>query len=277
MSPPAVADDFSWCQLDDPWDSSTAKIYGNKAANLMRLAANGFPVPPGACFSSASRAAVPAAKDELTRALSVVPKPWAVRSSSLVEDAGHKAFPGIYHTVLGVESVDGAMQALSQVSVVPGTKLLKAYAPHGSTPARIPALIQTIFTPRAAGIVFTANPITLDESLLINACWGLGKPVVDGTITPDEYEVDRTGVVLSTIVGTKESAIDSLGGPLKMSPKQSGDACLSPVELRSLARTAIEIEHLMGAPQDIEWMQDRQGVFWLVQARPITTLHRTPS
>jgi pyruvate,water dikinase len=272
MFPPAAANDFSWCLLNDSWDSSIAGVYGNKSANLMRLAANGFPVPPGVCFSSAALAAAPAARDELTRALSAIPGPWAVRSSSLAEDAHHRAFPGIYHTVLGVESLDGAVQALSRVGVVPGAELLRAYSPDDPAPTRIPALIQAIFTPRAAGVVFTKNPITLSDSLLINACWGLGKPVVDGTITPDEYEVDRAGAVLSGIVGAKEPAIDSLGRPLEMPPDQSRKACLSPAALGSLVRTAIEVEQLMGAPQDIEWVQDRQDVFWLVQARPITTL-----
>lgn len=211
----------------------------------------------------------------MTKALSGIPAPWAVRSSSFAEDSHHKAFPGIYNTILGVKSLADAVQALTRVAATPGAALLRAYSPGDSTPARIPALIQATFAPRAAGVVFTTNPITLSDSLLINACWGLGKPVVDGTVTPDEYEVDRAGTVISAIVGAKESAIDSLGMTLEIPPNQSSKACLSPAELGSLARTAIEVEQLMGAPQDIEWMQDRQGVFWLVQTRPITTLQRT--
>jgi len=272
MPPTAAAGDFSWCQLSSSWDTSAAGTYGNKSANLMRLVTNGFRVPPGVCLSSASHAAEPVIRAELVEALSQIPSPWAVRSSSLTEDTHRRAFPGIYNTVLGVKSLEGAIGALRRVGSAPDAEVLRAYSPGDATPIRIPALIQTIFDPRAAGVLFTSNPISLSDSLLINACWGLGAPVVNGTVTPDQFEVDRTGTVLSSLIAIKNTAVDSFGNSLDLPSSQSRAPCLSPRELASLSQIAIKVERLMKAPQDIEWMQDQRGLFWLVQTRPITTL-----
>ncbi|HEV2778884.1 MAG TPA: PEP/pyruvate-binding domain-containing protein [Actinophytocola sp.] len=238
----------------------------------MRLATNGFPVPPGVCLSSASHAAEPATRADLVEALSQVASPWAIRSSSLTEDTRHRAFPGIYNTVLGVESLEGVINALCQVGSVPDAEVLRVYSPGDPTPTRVPALIQTIYDPRAAGVLFTNNPISLSDSLLINASWGLGKPVVDGTVTPDQFEVDRTGRVLSAVIAMKDTVVDSFGKAVELPPDVSRKPCLGPQELASLAQIAIKVEQLMGGPQDIEWMQDQTGLLWLVQTRPITTL-----
>lgn len=272
MPSTAAVNDFSWCQLNSPWDRSAADTYGNKSANLMRLVTNDFRVPPGMCLSSASHAAELITRAELVEALSQIPSPWAVRSSSLTEDSHHRAFPGIYNTVLGVETLEGVISALRRVGSTPDVEALRAYSPGDPAPTRIPGLIQTIFNPRAAGVIFTNNPISLTGSLLINACWGLGKPVVDGTVDPDQFEVDRTGRALSSLIAMKDTAIDSFGKPLELPSSEFQEPCLGPQGLASLAQIAIKVEQLMGAPQDIEWMQDRQGLFWLLQTRPITTL-----
>ena len=272
MPPAVAADDFSLCHLNSTWDMSTASTYGNKSANLMRLAANGFRVPPGVCLSSASHAAEPVIRAKVVEALAQIPSPWAVRSSSLAEDAQQRAFPGIYNTVLGVENLEGVINALHRVSSAPNAEVMRAYSPCDPTPTRIPALIQTIISPRAGGVLFTNNPISLGDSLLVNACWGLGKPVVDGTVDPDQFELDRTGKVLSSVVAEKVTAVDLFGKSYGLPPSMSQQPCLDPQGLASLVQIAVMVEQIMGAPQDIEWMQDERGLFWLVQTRPITTL-----
>lgn len=272
MLPTAAADHFTLCHLNSTWDMSAAGTYGNKSANLMRLTTNGFRVPPGVCLSSASQATEPVIRAHLVDALTQIPGPWAVRSSSLTEDTRRRAYPGIYNTVLGVANIEGVINALHQVGSTPDAEVMRAYSPDNVTPGRIPALIQTIISPRTGGVLFTNNPVSSRKSILINACWGLGKPVVDGTIDPDEFELDRTGRVLSALIAKKDIAVHSSGKSFELPPEKSLKPCLGPPELASLAQLAIRVEQLMGMPQDIEWMQDEQGVFWLVQARPITTL-----
>ena len=272
MLPPVAADNFSLCYLASSWDRSAAATYGNKSANLMRLTSAGFRVPPGVCLSSASHAITPTVRSRLVQALARLPAPWAVRSSSLAEDAQHRAFPGIYNTMLGIDTIDGLLDALHHVSSAPDPDVVRAYSPGTEFHGLIPALIQTIINPRAGGVAFTNNPITTGATILVNACWGLGHPVVDGTVDPDEFEMDRTGKLISESIAVKEIAVDWYGMPVAVPAGQERQACLSPTDLASLARIAIGVEQLMGAPQDIEWVQDMNGVFWLVQTRPITTL-----
>jgi pyruvate,water dikinase len=190
----------------------------------------------------------------------------------LTEDTQHRAFPGIYNTVLGVEDISDVIDALRHVSSPPDAELMRVYSSDNAKSKRIPALIQTIISPRAGGVLFTNNPISLSESILINACWGLGKPVVDGTVDPDQFEVDRTGKVLSTLIAKKVFSIDMFGKSSWLPPGKSTEPCLSSQEIDALIKIAIDVEQLMRTPQDVEWMQDEQGKFWLVQTRPITTL-----
>jgi pyruvate,water dikinase len=263
-----------WSAIHDTRGHASAAAYGSKAANLMLLARHDVPVPPGVCFSSAADAADADDTIEIVQSVRNVVAPWAVRSSSLSEDSAELAFPGLYRTVLGVASASSLRPALASVAAGPDEKAWEAYAHRPHVTQRIPALVQTIVPPRAAGVIFTRHPISLTDSLLINSTFGLGKSVVDGTIDPDEFEVSPHGDVRSAAIASKTRAMDELGNLSEVSDELASTPSLDDAGLRALTETARAVEAVMGSPQDIEWVQDRQRVFWILQSRPITALGR---
>jgi pyruvate,water dikinase len=106
---------------------------------------------------------------------------------------------------------------------------------------------------RAAGIMFTRDPVQRRDRVVVEAVPGSGEALASGEAVPDHYELDRqTGTLVSQFVQPRPSPV------------------LTPDELQELLALGRRIEQLFGAPQDLEWaFGDR---LYLLQSRPITTL-----
>jgi hypothetical protein len=138
-------------------------------------------------------------------------------------------------------------------------------------------VVQMLVPADAAGILFTANPVSGEyDQVVINAAWGLGEVVVGGAVTPDTLTVSKpTGRLIRRETGEKqvktiriESGTSEQPVPdhLKKAPVLSGR------QAAELARLGVKIEKLYNMPMDIEWTLSK-GRFAIVQARPITTLN----
>jgi pyruvate,water dikinase len=134
---------------------------------------------------------------------------------------------------------------------------------------------------KAAGVMFTLNPANGDRSkIIIEGNWGLGESVVSGSVTPDEWIVDKVviEIIRRTISNkTLEFALEeSTGRPrmLEVSSDRQSIPCLTDEEVLELARLGKKLEQHYGAPQDIEWTIDRDLPFpenvIFVQTRPET-------
>jgi rifampicin phosphotransferase len=259
--------------LDDAAAESVA-LAGTKAASLARLRGAGFPVPDGVVLTTAGLAAhlaaLPeAADDELGSGITRSPlpddvaaalaaaletygeAPLAVRSSGVAEDLAGASFAGQYETVLGVRGRAAAVDAVRRCWASAHSRHLLQYSSgRGLSAAPLAVLIQPLLEPDAAGVAFTANPVTgrRDEAV-VSAVRGLGERLVSGRASPDEWLVrDGAAVALTT-------------------PERA----VSAADVLRVAELARAVEHFFGAPQDIEWaLQD--GELYLLQARPITTL-----
>lgn len=226
---------------------------GGKAAGLAGLIAAGFAVPPGFCVTTAAHRRGALDRPKLAAALSRLGDvPVAVRSSATAEDLPDASFAGQQDTVLHVRGVDAVAAAITHIWASLNTERAIAYRQaHGilDEPG-MAVVVQRMVEPRAAGVLFTADPITQTRGLAaIDAVAGLGTGVVDGAAESEHYTIDRR---------------DAVTGPQ--------DGCLTRVELRRLARVGRQVEEVFGLPQDIEWAIDGEGVLWLLQSRPITSL-----
>lgn len=237
-----------------------AAVAGVKAANLARLSASGFPVPEGFVVTRASC-------DRIHASGTVPEDVWAeirssleglgggavaVRSSGTVEDLAGASYAGLYETVLGVTEPDAVADAIRRCLASASSERLRAY--RGSdAPAPMAVLIQRMVPAEAAGVAFTANPVSGDHEVLVSAVKGLGDRLVSGEATPDEW-IARGEDVES--VRTTEGALDH-------------------VHAREIADIARAIERLFGSPQDVEWALAGGRVF-VLQARPITALPVAP-
>jgi len=139
--------------------------------------------------------------------------------------------------------------------------------------------VQRMVFPQAAGILFTADPVTSNRKVVsIEASFGLGEALVSGLVNADVYKV-RDGEVVARAVGTKKLAIYArpAGGTreLAIEPERQEQPALTDAQIAGLAQLGRRIEAHFGQPQDIEWCLTDDG-FQIVQSRPITTLFPIP-
>jgi pyruvate,water dikinase len=205
----------------------------------------------------------------------------AVRSSSPEEDLEGASFAGIYETVLGV--TEGNLEAAIKTcfSSALDERVVAYKQKRGFDPLdpKIALIIQKQIASEVSGVAFSLNPVTnCYDECVINANFGLGVTVVEGTITPDQFIVDKvTNVILEKTPGQKDVAIylKADGGTESKALDSPSEFCLSDEQLLAVTSLAAQVEAEYGKPMDIEWAYEG-GQLYLLQARPITTYYRLP-
>ena len=231
--------------IDLATDDPTGLTIGSKAAGLVPLARAGLPVPPAVV--------VPAeVGDEHISAIAAdiadrfSGSALAVRSSGTAEDLAGTSFAGQYETVLSVpaEAVEIA-DAVDRVRASATRAAVAAYA--GAHDTAMAVLVMPMVDAAAAGIAFTRDPITGDQSVVVEAVRGLGDRLAAGEQIGERWRV-----------GIAAERLGNLG-------------VLTEDQARAVADLAMQCEEVAGSPQDVEWAITGDTVV-LLQARPITTL-----
>ncbi|WP_119304451.1 PEP/pyruvate-binding domain-containing protein [Dongia deserti] len=230
--------------------------FGGKAAALSRLVAMGFDVPPFIAvkpeafridgLDAGVSAKLQQSLDDLGEG------PFAVRSSGREEDGASHSHAGQFLSVLEVKKSEVGAKAIEVwrsglTDTVRTYRLSKGLNADGGAPA---VIVQRMVKARAAGVLFTADPVSgRRERLVVSAVAGLADRLVGGEIDGDDYVLDKADGRL-------------IDGP------DSG--ALRPADLEALAELAKRVETAFGCPQDIEWAFEDDRLF-VLQARPITT------
>jgi rifampicin phosphotransferase len=141
-------------------------------------------------------------------------------------------------------------------------------------------VVQQMVDASAAGVLFTANPLTgARDEIVIDAAWGLGEAVVSGLVTPDHITADKaTGTIKQVTVADKAVlTAPTAGGTSERAVEKDlrGAAVLDARHVAELVRLGAAVEAHYRVPQDIEWCT-AGGRFWIVQSRPVTTLPPEP-
>ncbi|MCW6007055.1 pyruvate, phosphate dikinase [Micromonospora sp. CPCC 205371] len=200
----------------------------------------------------------------------------AVRSSAVGEDTETASFAGQLATVLGARGIDEVLAAIQTCAASTRTQRARSYRMHLDLDgeASAPVIVQELIEADRAGVLFTRDPRSGADRLVINASWGLGESVVSGLITPDELIVTPPADTVRTTIGTKQTRLDlGDGAPVRTAVPgpERARGCLTPDEITEIVALGRRCEALFGRPQDIEWAA-RDGRVWLLQSRPITTL-----
>ena len=216
--------------------------------------------------------------------------PVAVRSSATAEDLPFASFAGQQDTYLNVIDAVALLDAVRKCWASLWTDRAVAYrASRNIDPATVAlaVVVQRMVDAEAAGVMFTANPVTgRRREAVIDASPGLGEAVVSGAVNPDHFVVDTdSGAILQRRLGDKRTAVRPLPGGGTEHVDQGAGAdqaradtpCLTDAQIRELAALGSKAEAHYGAPQDTEWALDGGGRLWLTQSRPITTLYPVPS
>ena len=207
---------------------------------------------------------------------------YAVRSSATAEDLPTASFAGQQDTYLNVSGRDAVLQHVRRCWASLFTDRAITYRlQHGidHRSVQLAVVVQRMVFPVAAGVMFTADPITSNRKIVsIDAGFGLGEALVSGLANADNYKVRDGGIVDKKVSaqaiavraapggGTEETGI----GAERQSVQKLADG-----EILRLAGIGRSIEAHFGRPQDIEW-SFVDDTFYIVQSRPITTIFPIP-
>jgi len=208
---------------------------------------------------------------------------YAVRSSPTAEDLPAASFAGQQDTYLNIVGPAAILQHISRCWASLFTERAVTYRLRNGFDHRkvhMAVVVQQMVLPEAAGILFTADPVTSNRKVAsVEANFGLGEALVSGLVNADAYKV-REGEVVAKAIATKQRAIRALpaGGTQEQAidPARQEQPALTDAQAVRLAQLGRRIEAHFGRPQDIEWcLADDE--FQVVQSRPITTLFPIPA
>jgi pyruvate, water dikinase len=209
----------------------------------------------------------------------------SMRSSALGEDAQEASFAGQYRSILNVSP---EYLILSYKEILASTYSVPAMAYRlnkGFLDEDIVMCVgcMVMIEASAGGVMYSTDPGGIRSGeIVINAALGLGKSVVDGSLIPDLFLVDKKNPdhLIKKEVREKtkklvchpeegvclEEAVEPEGGKPAITDEQAGQ----------LARIALGLERYFGCPQDIEWAVERDGQIHILQSRPLMVLGAVP-
>jgi len=259
--------------------------YGGKVASLGEMFQAGIPVPNGFGISIEAHREFKGKpfsdefKSELHDAFKQLNvERVAVRSSAVAEDAGDASWAGQLESYLNTveEDLEERVRMCWHSIEADHAQDYAKDKKIGENDLLVGVAVQSMVSPDAAGVMFTANPVTGNrDELMIESAYGLGEMVVQGAVTPDNFIVRRPGCEVTHFgISIKERMMvykDGKNRKVDVPDDIADRTTLRETQVQELARLGIKIEKHYGSPQDIEWVI-KSGEFFIVQARPITTL-----
>ncbi|MDY4919911.1 MAG: phosphoenolpyruvate synthase [Phascolarctobacterium sp.] len=224
------------------------------------------------------------AYDELGKKVGQADPFVAVRSSATAEDLPDASFAGQQDTYLNVKGAATIVAKVKECYASCFTDRAVYYREKQGfdhLDVALSAAVQMMVFSKAAGVMFTVNVATGDDkNILIEGAWGLGEYVVQGTVTPDNYTINKAS---GEIVEKNVNAQD-----IKLVRKETGDCeevmvpldeqneqKLTDEQIKELANCAKKIEAHYGCYMDMEWgVDERDNKVYILQARPETVWSR---
>lgn len=203
----------------------------------------------------------------------------AVRSSATAEDLPDASFAGQQATFLNIKGEDDVVATVQKC----WASLFEARAifyraekgfDHFKIGIAVP--VQAMVQSEVSGVMFTINPINNDPyTIIVESVWGLGEMIVQGSATPDHFEIDKDRwnirhkeISTQTIMLTKEKGITK---ERKVPDTKVSKQKLPDEVILKVAKLGQKLQDHYGFPQDIEWAYQK-GEIYIVQTRPITTI-----
>jgi pyruvate,water dikinase len=198
---------------------------------------------------------------------------WAVRSSAIQEDSDDAAFAGAAESYLFVKPGDILAKVVENWASFWLPRGILYRRRHGLDASGIvPAtLIQEMVPAEISGVIFTRNPVTSEDEIVIDAVYGLGEGAVSGQADPDQYTTrksDGEETALPRVARKRRQVTEA--GLVPVEWKSRSKRALSREQTRELSALAVKLEGHFGLPLDIEFSIHGEKIA-ILQARPITT------
>jgi pyruvate,water dikinase len=203
----------------------------------------------------------------------------AVRSSATAEDLPTASFAGQQVTFLNVQGEANVVEAVRNCWASlfePRAIFYRQENNFDHLKVGMAVPIQKMIQSETSGVMFTINPVTYQKNrIIIEAIYGLGELIVQGEVTPDHYEIEKTSLkIIKKRIHKQTVQLIKVGGktlettvPKKKQDKQK----LTDNQIYKLAKLGKQIHQHYFFPQDIEWAVENQKIF-IVQTRPVTTI-----
>jgi pyruvate,water dikinase len=273
-----------WLDMLDP-----AKVREEESVSrTIRKLIEEMPLPPE------MEQAIRNAYAELCAQASVDELPVAVRSSATAEDLPGASFAGQQDTFLWVVGADAVIEHVRKCwSSLYTARAISYRHDNGFAHEKVlmSVAVQKMVNASSAGVAMTLNPINGDRSkIVIDANWGLGETVVGGTVTPDNFLVDKVllEVVAEKISDKHAELVADIFARCVVEREIDGERrtqpCLTRAQILAVAKIAKRAEQFYGSPQDVEWAIDADlpepNNVIVLQSRPETVWsqkQKTPS
>lgn len=204
----------------------------------------------------------------------------AIRSSATAEDLPDASFAGQQDSYLNIRGGNDVVQKVKECYASLFTERATYYRHKQGFPhekVALSATVQMMVFSKASGIMFSVNVGTGDDTkVIIDSIWGLGEYIVQGTVTPDDFVVDKASMkIVSKDINKKDIGLTRLpdGGVVErdIPADQASQPSITDEQVIELAGYAKEIEQHYGCYMDMEFALDQNtNKLWLVQARPET-------
>lgn len=259
-----------------------AALVGGKAANLSRLIRLYPRIPDGFCLpvSVMNQEHLLDRREEIEHAITgLIACHHLAEFHAAVRSSAVASFAGQHETYLNITGAEAILLAVARCwESARSDRALDYRRQQGLSVEgiRLAVLVQQLVAADVSIVVFSANPVTgSQEEVLINASWGLGESIVEGTVTPDAFVIRKSDLALlnrrisdkarMTVPVPDGTRVVNVPRFLREEP------CLTEDQLVEITQLARSLEATMGFPVDIECAY-ASGVLYLLQCRPITTL-----
>ncbi len=189
----------------------------------------------------------------------------AVRSSSPDEDNQNESLAGQFKTYLYV----GHEKLITAIK-----KCWKASSGL-SNQSGMAVMVQAMVPSKISGVIFTANPLSGENEVVVEAIYGLGELLTQGRATPENLRIDRrTNLILDRRLHRQRSQLVHKQGKLaEVTQTRQKQPILSNHQVSDLVKIAKRVEDYYARPQDIEWAIAKNQIY-ILQSRPITILSK---
>ena len=201
---------------------------------------------------------------------------FAVRSSAVAEDLADASFAGQQDTYLNVKKHDIPSKVLECWASYWNARAMKyrhdASKDHDNEGMAV--VVQRMVRSDISGVMFTSDPVSGEDRVIIEASWGLGESIVSGLVTPDRYVLSYDGTVEDIAINSKPQGfylIDGENRLVDIEPEKRGARCADDDILKKIMEQGLRLRDHFGCPQDIEWAVEDGKVF-ILQSRAITTI-----
>ncbi|HNZ87967.1 MAG TPA: PEP/pyruvate-binding domain-containing protein [Methanofastidiosum sp.] len=207
-------------------------------------------------------------------------KLWAVRSSALAEDLAEASFAGQQDSFLNINSKD-VVEHIKLCWASYWNERAISYrhnAKISHLDGGMAVIVQSMVDAKAAGVMFTADPITGDrDKIVIESSWGLGESIVSGIVSPDMFTLEKKSKeIIERKVSSKAKGVflsDKGSVAHDIEEEKKLISSLTDEEIIFISNLGEKIETYFNAPQDIEWAVSDDGVS-ILQSRGITTIEK---